>query len=254
MLTPKSDRQETLSESVEMLHQIFQAQYPPTPLHRFLAKLPQTFRDRGQEPKYQVIVTTNYDDALETAFRDENEPFDVVTYIAEGEEQGHFLHCPPEAEGRVIEIPNEYTDLPVDERGNPQERTVILKIHGAVDRENPMQDSYVITEDHYIDYLTRSEISSLVPSTLVAKLKNSHLLFLGYSMRDWNLRVIMHRIWGEQKLTFASWSVQLHPDPMEQQFWNLRGVQIFDVSLSDYVEALASYLEEETKPAEAASQ
>ena len=64
--------------------------------------------------------------------------------------------------------------------------------------------------------MTRSEISSLVPSTLVAKLKNSHLLFLGYSMRDWNLRVIMHRIWGEQKLTFASWSVQLHPAPMEQ--------------------------------------
>ncbi|MDQ2984061.1 MAG: SIR2 family protein [Actinomycetota bacterium] len=228
----------------DTLHQVFEATSTPTVLHRFLARLPKTFRDRGQTPKFQVIVTTNYDDALETAFRGEEEPFDVVSYIAEGEEQGHFLHCPPDEEARVIDIPNEYAGLPVDERGNPQERTVILKIHGAVDRDDPSRDSYVITEDNYIDYLTRSEISSLVPASLVAKLKNSHLLFLGYSMRDWNLRVILHRIWGEQKLNFASWAIQLHPDPMEQQFWNLRGVQIFDVSLADYVTAMDEQLAE----------
>ena len=228
----------------DTLHQVFDTECTPTVLHTFLARLPKVFREQGKDPKYQVIVTTNYDDALEAAFRAEDEPFDVVTYIAEGDEQGHFLHCPPHAEARVIEIPNEYAELPVDERGNPTQRTVILKIHGAIDREDPTRDSYVITEDHYIDYLTRSEISSLVPASLVAKLKNSHLLFLGYSMRDWNLRVILHRIWGEQKLNFASWAVQLHPDPMEQQFWNLRGVQIFDVSLADYVTALDGYLAE----------
>jgi hypothetical protein len=233
----------------DTLHQVFEAKSQPTVLHQFLARLPKAFRENGKDPKYQVIVTTNYDDALENAFREEDEPFDVVTYIAEGDEQGHFLHCPPDEEGRVIEIPNEYAELPVDERGNPQERTVILKIHGAVDRDDPSRDSYVITEDHYIDYLTRSEISSLVPASLVAKLKNSHLLFLGYSMRDWNLRVILHRIWGEQKLNFASWAIQLHPDPMEQQFWNLRGVQIFDISLADYVEALATHLADAQAPA-----
>ena len=37
---------------------------------------------------------------------------------------------------------------------------MILKIHGAIDRAGPEAewDSYVITEDHYIDYLTRTEI------------------------------------------------------------------------------------------------
>ena len=32
-----------------------------------------------------------------------------------------------------------------------------MKIHGAVDRAEPDRDSYVITEDHYIDYLTKTE-------------------------------------------------------------------------------------------------
>ena len=40
---------------------------------------------------------------------------------------------------------------------------MILKIHGAVDRVDAERDSYVITEDHYIDYLTRTDISNLMP-------------------------------------------------------------------------------------------
>jgi hypothetical protein len=218
------------------LHRLFDFDYPPTPLHGLLAGLPGLLRERGT-PRYQMILTTNYDDALEKAFRDADEPFDLITYVAEGEQRGSFLHCPPDEHGRVIEVPNKYNGLPVDERGDPA-RTVILKIHGAVDRLRPEHDSFVITEDHYIEYLTRSDISSLLPASLVAKLKRSHFLFLGYSMRDWNLRVILHRIWGEQRLTWASWAVQLNPEPIEQQFWNLRGVQIYNVSLSDYVAEL----------------
>ena len=78
------------------------------------------------------------------------------------------------------------------------DRSVILKIHGAVDRSSPdgEDDSFVITEDHYIDYLTRTDLANLVPITLAAKLRRSHFLFLGYSLRDWNLRVILHRIAG----------------------------------------------------------
>jgi hypothetical protein len=115
---------------------------------------------------------------------------------------------------------------------------VLLKIHGAVDRANADLDSYVITEDHYIDYLTHTDISTLIPVTLAVKLKRSHFLFLGYGLRDWNLRVILHRIWGEQKLSYKSWAIQLNPHPIEQEFWRRRDVDILKVRLEDYVEAL----------------
>ena len=45
---------------------------------------------------------------------------------------------------------------------------MILKIHGAIDRLRPERDSYVITEDNYIDYLTRTDVSTLMPVTLGA--------------------------------------------------------------------------------------
>lgn len=177
------------------LHSLFDADYPPTALHNFLASLPAVLRAKGNSPHYQLIVTTNYDDVLERAFQAVHEPFDMVSYVAEGEHRGKFLHWPPDGEVCLIDKPNEYRGLSLDQR------SVILKIHGTTDRTDEDQDSYIITEDHYIDYLTRTDLSNLVPAMLAARLRRSHFLFLGYGLRDWNLRVILHRIWGERKLS-----------------------------------------------------
>jgi hypothetical protein len=216
------------------LHDLFAADYPPTPLHRFLATLPAVLREKGYPYPYQLIVTTNYDDVLERAFEAADEPFDLVWYVAEGKQRGKFLHCPPGGEARLIEKPNEYYDLSLDQR------SVILKVHGAVNRtiRGVEQDSYVITEDHYIDYVTRTDISNLLPVTLTAKLRWSHILFLGYGLRDWNLRVILHRIWEERKLTWKSWAIQLNAEDLDKRSWSQRNVEILDVCLEDYLAAL----------------
>jgi hypothetical protein len=221
----------------EQLRGLFDADYPPTTLHQLLAKLPSILRNKGYPARYQLIVTTNYDDVLERAFEAVGEPFDLVSYIADGDQRGKFLHRPPGGEARLIEIPNQYLDLSLDQR------TVILKIHGAIDRVNSERDSYVITEDHYIDFLTRTDISNLLPITLAVKLRKSHFLFLGYGLRDWNLRVILHRIWGQQKLTYRSWAIQLNPDVVDCEFWQKRDVEILDVPLEQYVAELAARLE-----------
>lgn len=219
------------------LHDLFDADYVPTSLHRLLAGIPAIVRTL-ERSNYQLIVTTNYDDGLERAFEAAGEEFDLVTYIAEGPMRGKFLHRDPFGVEAVVEVPNEYEQLSVDER------TVIVKIHGAVDRVNPENDSYVITEDHYIDYLTRTDIKSLLPVKLSAKLTRSHFLFLGYSLTDWNLRVILHRLWGAQRLRFTSWAVQLNPEPIDRESWAQRGVRILDVPLHAYIEGLERQLPE----------
>jgi hypothetical protein len=81
--------------------------------------------------------------------------------------------------------------------------------------------------------------------TLAAKLRRSHFLFLGYAMRDWNLRVILHRIWGAQKLRYKSWAVQLKPELIDREFWELRGVDVLDVELGEYVAALEAEVREQ---------
>ncbi|MGB9157667.1 MAG: SIR2 family protein [Chthoniobacterales bacterium] len=221
----------------EELHRLFDVDYQPTRVHTLLATVP-AFLRRQANIRYPVIVTTNYDDALERAFTAAGEEFDLVCYIADGQHRGKFTHVPPDDAPRLIERPNEYDAL------SPSRRTVILKIHGAVNRIDPDGDSYVITEDHYIDYLTRTDISNLVPVTVAARLRRSHFLFLGYSMADWNLRVILYRIWGEQPLTYSSWAIQRDPKPIEEAFWGRRGVEILHVGLEEYIEALAAHLSE----------
>ncbi|OQY84936.1 MAG: hypothetical protein B6D41_14950 [Chloroflexi bacterium UTCFX4] len=224
------------------LRKIYKADYAPTMLHQFFAGLPALMRQQGYAPQL-MIVTTNYDDALERAFRAVNEPFDLITYIAEGEARGKFMHIAPDGKARAIDKPNKYLGL------NLEERVAILKIHGVVDRQNRARDSYVITEDHYIDYLAHKDIAQQLPAQLLEKMSWSHFLFLGYSLRDWNLRVILHRIWGEQKFKYKAWAVSDNalpgdkPPPLEQDFWRLRDVDIIKMPLDDYVESLQTRLE-----------
>ena len=229
---------EGLGPLYEGLRSLFDADYPSTPVHRFFAGLPSTLRAKGHPVRHQVIVTTNYDDLMERAYREAGQPYDLVTYITEGDLRGRFWHTPPDGQARVIEKPNEYRGLMLDER------PAILKIHGAVDRGSPERDSFVITEDHYIDYLTRTDLSNLIPIPLPGKLRKSHFLFLGYGLRDWNLRVILHRISGEQKLPFMSWAIQLHPDDLDRRFWMRRDVEILDVPLDDYIAGLQQRIQQ----------
>jgi hypothetical protein len=188
-----------------------------------------------------LLVTTNYDDALERAFQDEGEPYDLVTYINDVEkDRGYFRHTPFRGEPVVIRIPNEYTGLPLDQR------TIIAKIHGAVDRVN-RGDSFVITEDHYVDYITRADIERLFPVTLADKIKRSHFLFLGYSLRDWNVRVMLYRL-RRKGTRRKSWAIEADPDPVDRVTWDERGVDI----LHDRVEDFVAAIEQRLPPPEAA--
>jgi class 3 adenylate cyclase len=223
------------------LRSVFNVDYPPNRLHRFLASLAPELRDRGLPQ--QLIITTNYDDLLERAFAEAGEPVDVVWYEAKkGSLHGRLLHRPPGGEPVPIELPNKYTALSLEER------PVVLKLHGAVDRADAKRDSYVITEDNYIEYLSVGDIGAQIPMTLRERMADSHFLFLGYSMRDWNLRVILNRVWGEQQLDLKSWAVQLAPTDastyeIERTLWRHRGdVDLLYASLSEYVDRLGAEL------------
>jgi hypothetical protein len=225
------------------LRQLLTTDCEPGPVHRFLARFPRTLEELGLEKRYQLIVTTNFDTALEQAFDDELEPYDLAVYMASGPDKGKFVHVPPEGAPGPIGYPNSYTKLPIGidyELG----RTVIVKIHGAVDGnigDYRWKENYVVTEDHYIDYLSRSPIESLVPVQVLDKLRESHCLFLGYTVRDWNLRVFLKRIW-EGSLGAKSWAIELDPDVLEKDLWAQSNVDLYMADLADYVDLLQERL------------
>jgi len=218
------------------LHELLDADLPPTPLHRFFASLPPLLRERSLP--HQLLVTTSYDTALERAFAEAGEAFDVVSYLAAGRNRGRFCHVAPDGTGSLIEEPNTYaTELSLDRN------TVILKLHGQVERTAERTwESFVVTEDDYINYLAQTEVAAAVPVSLAAKLRRSHFLFLGYTMADWNLRVILHRLWGDQPLSYHSWAVQPEPKPLEREFWHRRDVDVLELPFEQYAEILGRYL------------
>jgi hypothetical protein len=222
----------------EALHYVFDADYTPTSVHRLLARLPALIRSSstGVRRFFPLIVTTNYDDALERAFQEAGEPYDLVTYLAEGPHRGRFLHVPPDGDPTVILVPNAYPGL------RCEERPVIAKIHGAVSRSQEGTDSFVVTENHYIAYLSHTEIAKLIPVNVATRMRKSHFLFLGYSLKDWNLRVILHRIWGDKGLSFNSWAIQSGPDRVDERSWYRRGVELLDAELGTYTQDLETRL------------
>ena len=210
----------------------------PGPVHQLCADMPALLASRGYPDNPLLIVTTNYDDMMERAFSASTPPqtYDLLAYdgkrrLSSGA-QGNFWHRDASGVWREILEPNKesafLTRLPV-----------VFKIHGAFVREESERDSYVITEDDYTDYrLPAGDIEETVPLAVAKKLKTSDLLFLGYGLRDWNLRVIFRRIWAYRPVRRAGYAVQFSVDAIDLAYWGKWGVTLLATDLESYVAEL----------------
>lgn len=214
---------------------VFGGEYQPTVAHRALAQTPAILADKGIANPYLLVVTTNYDDALERAFDDAGEEYDVLWYMARGDRNGRFVHQAPGAEPTFVDVPAE-SEISVEERN------VILKIHGAVWRPDEDLDSFVVTEDHYIEYMSTTNLANAVPVKLLETMLNAHFLFLGYRLGDWNLRVFLHTLWAKRDKTANSWSIDWAHRELDSVFWKKRSVETITASLADYMQALEGAL------------
>jgi len=215
-------------ELYEKLRSVFTRHFPPTKVHEFLAGLPSAKPDpKRPENRNLLIVTTNYDDLMERALAPVR-PCDVVFYDPD-DKPARFWHRKPDGTTVKILDPTRYDYSFFDER------PVVLKIHGTIDRSDQGRDGYVITEDHYIEYLAEEALEKLLPNDFLIKLRSNHLLFLGYSLRDWNLRVFLRRLKRNPKQAYKAWAVLPYADALEEQFWQRQEVGIIKVTLNTYI-------------------
>jgi DNA-binding SARP family transcriptional activator len=223
----------------DQLHELFVEGDEPGPVEHFLASLPELARARGSE--HQLLVSTAYGHALERAFEERGEEADVVSFVALGPNRGKFLHRAPDGSETVVAVPNAYAELSL------AERPVILKVHGGVDpHADRDRESFVVSEDDYIGYLAQSDLANVVPVTLAAKLRRSHLLFISYPVVEWSLRVFLHRVFGNEPISYRSWAVLPGAHPIQHEFWRQRGVDLYDVPLEDFVADIGRRLDEVT--------
>lgn len=90
---------------------------------------------------------------------------------------------------------------------------LVYHFHGHVD----VPQSMVLTEDDYLAFLVKlSNDQSLLPAVIRKALAGTSLLFVGYSLADWNFRVLFRGIIGSlgSSLGMKSVAVQLPPSSL----------------------------------------
>jgi hypothetical protein len=229
------------SEELHNFYSKYSGHHQPNRLHFFLSKLPKLLRDKDYAPPYPLIITANYDSILELALKSTSPPtpFDLVYHKMTDRMTGKFYHRTYEGETYQIEKPNEYDRISFDNR------PVILKLYGAIglDADEGVSDKkyFVVTEDDYINFLADRTVSEIMPVGLLLKLWHSHILFLGYRVRDWHQRVVIHRIW-HKNTSYNSWAVHKNPTRIDRHLWernttNLR-VNVIKLPIEDYADRL----------------
>ena len=235
------------------LRRIFAKEYVPATIHTYLAKLARKSEEdieKGEKPGTPLlIVTTNYDDLLERAFNVMGRPYDLVIYPTDSKDNAASVlwwrHGEPEPEAV---LPNQLCI-------NLKTTNVIYKMHGSVDQKQKNLDSYVITEEDYIEFLSRMTTHSAVPAQFMRYFRERHFLFLGYGLGDWNFRVLLRNLRNvlpadaaaqaanaddddDDRDEVTSWAIQYKPSELEDALWRARKVRIFDKNINEFVEGL----------------
>ncbi len=226
----------------DYMRQTFDRDYCLGAIHRFLAELDTPL----------LIVTTNYDDLIERAFKAQGKPYHVVAYPTDHKEYAaSVLWWKPNATQpepcRPNELPLSLTDT-----------TIIYKMHGTVDRHDKKWDSFVITEEDYVDFLARMTGQTAIPARFMLEFRKRRFLFIGYGLRDWNLRVMLRNLkmslpapdmgaiagatvgetTGSAPEETRSWAVQRSPSELELALWDARKVSIYDIDIDTFVAKL----------------
>jgi hypothetical protein len=193
----------------------------PSPLLALLAQLP-----------VDLFVTTNYDRLLERAL-EPRQPYVVVQ---------------TDQELLGSEYVGQWSDQP---DGQPR-RPLVYKIHGTFqepDDKHIDRSPVIITEDDYINFLTLlGSKANGVPTLIGSRLKTSMLLFLGYSLEDWDFRAIYKVLIESQEDTRflpLSYSVQKAPPKFWEEFWRDKSVQIIDADIYAFADELKRILDED---------
>lgn len=183
----KTEVRDYFVERLEQFRDSFRQSFPDN--YRILANL-----------DLPIYITTNYDDFMSRALASAGRPPQVEVCrwnSALYEELGDYSTTPP--------------------AGQP----LVFHLHGELSDES----SLLVTEDDYIDFTVSAGQKEplIIPHWIRRALARTTLLFVGYSLEDWNFRVLMRQLMKQQNVQrhqqAKSISIQLSDTniPLEQR-------------------------------------
>jgi SIR2-like domain len=189
----------------------------------------------ARQTKLSLYVTTNYDNLIEAALEKNGRPAHVVVDCKNP--QKVWLRRASDTKWTM----EKSETLAVD----PNYPTV-LKLHGGFDpgiADSEFGEDIIITEEDYVAFLGRPK-GGFAPAALVNRMSRKSLLFLGYGLKDWNVRVLLSAMGAQRPegTKVNSWAVVLNPKGPEEELWGQRGVKLCNVKLNTFAERLEGAL------------
>jgi len=234
---------------IEMLKEIISdSNHEPSPLIRTLAKLP-----------FKMFITSNYDRLLERALEEEGKDFKTIIQLSQGFENKRSKKWFNELEnydGVLIykihgtflngsQYPNHFNKI--DDKSYTFLKNVLSSeqlIELCIDQSEAEKFSpIIVTEDDYIEFLTvvGMEIDKIgIPNLIKSKIAPSTLLFLGYSLEDWDFRTIYKGLIEKLPPHLAKKSFAFQKDHSDHwvNYWRERKVEIFNLHVYEFAEQL----------------
>jgi hypothetical protein len=161
---------------------------------------------------FPIIYTTNYDRNLEVAYEAQGKPFVKVA--------------------NAKDVSKAIGDA-----------TQIIKFHGDFDDDR----SLVIAESDYFDRLT---FDSPLDVKLRADAMGRTMLFIGYSMSDLNIRLLLYKLWrtwkasGYERERPPSFVFMANPSRMQEAVLGQWGITVVTADGEDPEAALTRFLED----------
>ncbi|MDQ3677418.1 MAG: SIR2 family protein [Actinomycetota bacterium] len=169
---------------VDAVRDAVQVNKRPSPMLRALAEL-----------DFPLVITTNYDQLFENAL------------AAAGKQPRVAVYTP-------------HLEPTTDYRDPTPHSPVVFKIHGDIARP----ETIVVTDEDYIQFVLRmsnKDPYDPVPLTLKFYLTGWTTLFVGYSLLDYNLRLLFKTLrWKIDSANLPDmYSVDFRPDPLILDVW-----------------------------------
>ena len=233
--------------------------FRPNPLHRLLARV--------ARQRTMLVITTNYDTLLETAFDDAGAAYEVVATAADllaynGLEKDARDPLAPSdgieagAIYRRFSGSNQFVAVePASISADLNERSLIYKVHGSVPSEAGWRGGYLIAEEDYVRFLGRMDEPHICPFSIRNRLRKKvplpggekalvhSLLFLGYDLGDWNLRVLLDGLGvGRGGPDERHYAILRNPDRVVERLFGKRNIAVRNADLNDMVHELEETL------------
>lgn len=207
-----------LARDRESLHRKIRAELKvpklvPGRVHEVIAKLP-----------VRHVLTTNFDDLMERAFKEEGKTPAVAMYELRGDSQ----------------------ELSIATREEP----LVYKLHGSLDRPDR---KLIVTEDDVIEFISCLMLGEpKLPPSVKRLFAEQSILFIGYGLKDWTVRVMLRALRAGKAVAasgVASFAIQRRPQDAglaaewEKSviYFGKSDLRCYDMDAVEFVDALMSH-------------